>query len=200
MPYPSHLLPRKEYKYLEDILRGGFLVRYTQDKDIVDEAGQVKSSHVCTPRTNCENLSVSLFGIYQEEDVMYCMVGDRSAFFQERWIVGESVPHPADKDYEERRERGFFYLSIDDIHNHTITYEKNNEQHDLICSIVHCPTNCNFWHFEVKWRNEDGFIQPQSGNWKKRVLNKIRNIISEFGQTGSPPAVDISESLYIRKH
>ena len=197
MPYLSHLLPLEEYKVIEDSPKGNCLIRYTEDKDIVDEAGQIKSSHVCTPRTNCENLSVSLFGIFREEDIVYHVVGDKRTFFQEEWTTGQSISPPDSSDYEERKERGFFYLKIDDIHNHPIVYERNNEQHKLICSVVHCPTNCNFWHFEVRWRNEEGLIRMQSGNWKKRVLNKVRNIVSEFGQIGSPSKTDIPRSLYI---
>jgi len=41
--------------------------------------------------------------------------------------------------------------------------------------ILHKPTKCNFWHYEIFWLDEDGNdISEQTGNWIRRAVSGIR--------------------------
>lgn len=199
MPYPDHLIPSHDHKYIEDDLVGFCLVRHTETKDILNEIGNVKVKCICHPTSNCENLSVSLFGIFRSQDIFYAVKGEREDYFHARWNVGEEVDPPTEEDYSVDQDRSCFYVSVNDLRNlKPITYNigGGSEQYELSCQIIHCPTRCNFWHFEIRWMNGDNFLHEMSGNWKRRAAKKIKDIISELGEEGFPPSRDVPNNVY----
>ena len=201
MPYPDHLIPSNDHKLIEDNLVGFSLVRHTETRDILNEVGKIKVKCVCHPTANCENLSVSLFGIFNAQDILYTIKGGRKGYFFQEWVVGEEVDPPTEEEYSIDKNKGCFYISIDDLRSLKpikYTIGESSKQYELSCQIVHCPTRCNFWHFEIRWINEEGFLHDMSGSWKRRVAKLIKDRVSESGKKGFPPSCNIPNRIYRR--
>lgn len=197
MPYPDHLLPQQHFKIIDDDLSEYYVLRATDTKDIFDENGRVITSCVCSPRTNCEDLSVNLLGVFRHLDVRY-QIESNGEYYHADWEVGEQVEPPSDQDYSINENKGCFYIGLGEINNLSIPYKNGatGDEYILHCRPFHRPTNCNFWHLELRWYNDHGYIKGQQGNWKKRILTNIRNLISEFGLDIPPFEPRITEGVY----
>ena len=70
LEYPSEILPQPEFKIIDCDLSDQHLIRSTSTKEkeeLVDRnTGLVKTEHICSPRTNMEDLSTSLFGVFNQ--------------------------------------------------------------------------------------------------------------------------------------
>jgi hypothetical protein len=49
---------------------------------------------------------------------------------------------------------------------------------------VHCPTKCNYWHFELRWKDENGnFVTRENKEYKRVASTSARAMIAELMRT-----------------
>jgi len=205
MEYPSYLIPKANFKLITwgEWLTERYLLRYTPGSDLIDsENGKVKLDYIYKREnwSQGKDLSTNLLGIYKFDDCYLETIGNRKrTYFDDLWLEGESVDFPLYmSDFVLNTSRGAFYLKIGDILNQEILYNRENEQGLVaVCKVIHTPTRANFWHFSIRWWNDEGDIMEQSGNWIQRMLKTtVRTFIQQHAIIEQPTSITIQESLY----
>ncbi len=201
MEYPLHLLPGENYRilYSTGALNEFYLMRNTPDKDILEpETGQIKPSYVAFQSDHLRDLSTNLLSVFQPDDSLIFMQGDRKTFFLELWHPRDetTVPQYPD-DFGLDENRGAFYLKIKDLEGLKVLYNKGETQElEAVCKVLHTPVRSNYWHFSIRWFNEEGDIISQNGNWRKRMLTAARALIAEFGVVQTPGIEPLPQGLF----
>lgn len=187
MDYPDHLIPKPDYRIIDDItpIRTHCLQRCTGDAAILNpETGKIKVKYIAFQRDHLRDLSTNLIGNFKKEDRYWKIIGNRKAYYTELWHVGESVAPPAKEDWAYDEQFGAIYFRMDELLNMTVPYTKGNnqEQKTVQCKVLHTPVRSNFWHCSIRWFNEDGDIIDQKGKWSKRMLSTARSMLVELGR------------------
>lgn len=181
--YPETLLPQQGYKQVViDQLAGDYiLVRQSSlpsEKLIDDNGGLYAESLLPEPfESNLKQLygwSCFLLGIFQKEHIhIKVKNGDRT----KNWNYVDSCAIPNDNEIEMNTLPPLFLL-VKDVHNKDFPYPNPQQQNSkdtkkttkLIgkCAVEHKPSNCNFWHFQFKFNNqENDHIKNGDSGWKK---------------------------------
>lgn len=112
------------------------------------------------------------------------LIGDRKKLFRSYWDWSSEVKIPIYRqDFELNIDAGWFFLPIDKIVSITIPFNKNAQKNDTDIAravAVHTPTNCNFWHFSIKWKDSAGFINFNDSAWKRKIIATVRSLFSEL--------------------
>ena len=93
---------------------------------------------------------------------------------------------------------GWFFLKIDKINGLTIPFNRKGDitaKETATAIVVHTPTNSNFWHFSIKWKDEKGYISTGSATWKNNIIATVRAMLTELIQLVYPGQV-IPEHFY----
>ncbi len=202
MVYPDRLLPRPNYCLFSDIeaLDSFFLQRSTPDADIIDPiTNTIKPRYISFQTGHLHDLSTNLIGIFLPEDRFWRLIGENKEYFtRELWPVGEVIETPSyPDDFEHTDTLGAIYLPINKLNGLSIPYNKGGQDgFTAICRVLHTPVRSNFWHFSLRWFNEEGDVLHQKGSWKKRMLTSARAALIEFGVISEPEAQKIDISLY----
>lgn len=210
MQYPQHLLPQSHYRligwaaWLEDY----YLVRHTPDTDMIDPDTEMLKVDYIVPEnrtSQVRDFSTSLLGTFGREDCFWQIVGDRKGYFLfELWTPGEQPDEPVwQQDFQRDESRGMFFLRIGDIVDQKVPYTiGGKENFTAVCKVKHTPNRANFWHFSVRWFNQDGDIYPdQRGSWIDRMLKTaIRTIIREHAKFEAPETQPVLQDYYIQIH
>lgn len=202
MVYPDRLLPRPNYRPISDIeaLNSYFLQRSTPDSDVIDpETNTIKPSYISFQSGHLHDLSTNLISVFVPEDRFWRIVGEKKDYYtRELWSVGETVVtpfHPNDFEYIDTL--GAIYFLIHQLNGLSISYNIGDQDGFIaICKILHTPVRSNFWHFSLRWFNEEGDVLLQKGSWKKRMLTSARAALIEFGVISEPKIQKIDISLY----
>lgn len=205
MQYPQHLLPSPNYKHIAfgEWLKGCYLVRNTQDCNLVDEeTGKLKINYIVPQSDHLRDLSTNLLGTFTLNDTRFFLKAadrERQAYFNALWKEGESVEYPIflqDFDFDEQR--GCFFLLIGDLDGLQVPYQINNGPLKYAtCRILHTPTRSNFWHFSVRWMTEIGDLGALKGSWIERLLKtQVKTLIHQKAILDIPSHAKINESYY----
>lgn len=202
MVYPDRLLPRPNYRLISDVeaLNSFFLQRSTIDLDIIDPVtNTIKPTYVSSPTEHLHDLSTNLIGVFIPEDRFWRIIGENKEYFtREPWPVGEAAKAPSyPNDFERVTNLGAIYFPVNKLNGLSIPYNKGaKDGFTAICRILHTPVRSNFWHFSLRWFNEEGDVLYQKGSWKKRMLTSTRAALIEFGAISEPEIQNIDISLY----
>ena len=205
MEYPTHLLPKANYKFIEWAawLEDCYLVRHTPDTDLKDPDTEKLRLDYIVPQhgtSQMRDFSTNLLGTFTKEDCFWKIEGDRKSYYLfDLWSTGEAVVAPVwGKDFQKDESRGMFFLKIGDIVEQVVPYQiGGKDDFTAVCKVKHTPNRSNFWHFSVRWFNQDGDIYPdQRGNWIDRMLKTaIKTIVMEHARLeiieDAQPVLDI---------
>lgn len=153
MVYPSKIIPQKKYKKLPSdyfLQSGYYIIRHTNSKDILDNLSQVKVKAVCEPRVRIIGLSVNLMGHYRVVD---SQINVLSPEYHQDWPIGTLGKKPSKNEFFIDNKRGVVFIRFEAFHNYPFdyTHSDTSENYNFYCRLDHCPTLCNYWHFEVNW-------------------------------------------------
>lgn len=203
MDYPEHLIPRPDYRIMVDVshLDGYCLQRSTPGTDIIDpDTSKIKAKYVAFQRDHLRDLSTNLISVFQPEDRYWGVTGERKAYYVELWQEGETVAQPTPEESTRDEQKGAIYFSIQELLAMEVPYEKGDEEGVRLvqCKVLHTPVRSNFWHFSIRWFNEDGEIMNQKGKWSKRMLTTARSMLIEIGRMAPTSPKTLPQALYSR--
>jgi hypothetical protein len=159
MQYPPHLLPRQHFKIIpfEAWMNACFLLHHTKDRDLFDpETALLKLDYIVLNTDHLKDFSTNLLGTFRYEDCYWSVNKERmDAFFGENWLEGEAVECPSPDDCGYHEERGAFYLSIERFAGKEVR-STGDDEITTICDVLHTPIRCNYWHFSLRWKDENG--------------------------------------------
>ena len=186
MNYPEQLLPKLIFKEIKSDLSAYFLCRKVEDKSLLENQSSIASEELLgIERVNdCFDYSTNLPGIFELQHNEIELFGDKKKLFRSYWDWASEVETPIYKqDFELNIDAGWFFLPIDKIVSITIPFNKNAQKNDTDIAravAVHTPTNCNFWHFSIKWKDSAGFINSNDSAWKRKIIATVRSLFSEL--------------------
>lgn len=207
MEYPNHLLPKTSYKLItwSHSLNECYLLRHTPDQNLIDDdTGMLRTDYIVpeTSSSPLKDFSTNLLGTFLLEDRFWVINGPRKAYFFDLWVEGEAVTNPIyPTDFNEDRNKGAFFLRIGDIVDQTILYNKAETSGiPAVCRVKHTPTRSNFWHFSVRWSNDEGDICDQKGSWIDRMLKtQVKSFIKEHAILEIPSFSIIPKEFYLNE-
>lgn len=205
MNYPEHLIPKPSYFIIQNTQDLGeyYLIRHTPDKDLIDkDTKQLKVSYIETRTDNLKDLSTNLLAIFRYEDRIFKIKRESQdrAYFNSLWQEKQEVnPIPKNEDdFEIDQNRGAFYLKIDSIVGQPVTHINGdtNEKWTARAVVVHTPTNSNFWHFSVRWHDENGNIASEKERKRKKILTLTKTIIMENAILDKVDSPELDSNLF----
>ncbi len=203
MNYPDHLLPKLNFKIIssESDLSNCFLIRNTPTKDIcIPETKKIDENIVKIQSDHLGDFSTNILDVFTEEDIKYQIIGEKKDYFHSLWTVGDKVEMPIHQDdFEADENKGCFYLSIDEILEQTVNYPEDNPTIEAKCRVIHTPTNCNFWHFSIRWFTNKGFDIREleiSKNQRKKFLALTKALVIELALIEKPEFSSIKAEFY----
>ena len=188
MTYPEQLLPQLIFKKISADLSGYFICRKVFDKTILEKELPIVTEGLLgiEKASDCFDYSTNLPGVFAEEDNRIDLTGEKKGYFRSYWDEVSEVETPIfEQDFIINENAGWFFLQIDKINGLTIPFNRKADNHpnEIATAVVlHTPTNSNFWHFSIKWRDEHTFISPNDSKWKKNIIATVRALLSELIQ------------------
>lgn len=164
--------------------------------------GVYKSDVLCSNFQELFDYSTNLPGRFAIHHNFITLVGERKSLFRRYWIVGEEVERPIYKtDFKIEKGKGIFYLPIDRIHNNIIIpfsrLQNQPATSTATAYVFHTPTNSNFWHFSIKWIDDQGNeIRPSNAAWKNLVTASMRAVLLEMIETTPAENPELDEHDY----
>jgi hypothetical protein len=99
------------------------------------------------------------------------------------------------------------FFAANKLHNKTAPYTKNIqvdrgqklEDFAATCNLIHKPTKCNYWHFEVHFiDNEQKLIKYTGSEWQKNLASFLSKSFFFKAYHGDiPPEMFLAENCYL---
>jgi hypothetical protein len=205
MQYPVHILPQPNFKRILDIkvLHNYHLIHFTESKDNKDSDNKVRLESIVRVTNHLRDYSNNLLGTFEIEDIYLELTkGEFKDYFNADWIQGSKLDRTPqfDKDFVINKERGFFFLSINECNDYEVNYTDGSNVKP-ICKVLHTPTNSNFWHISLRWFHNGQDIseldekQVRKGEIR-RVLMAAKTFIQEKGKFEIPAYQSVDVSIY----
>lgn len=177
-------MPQETYKQTIDIrlVQNFNLIHYTESQEIIDPiTKKLKLEHVVKRTDHLRDYSNNLLSVFKKEDIFIEIIkGPLKEQFTSLWKKGTVVPTPLfSKDFTLNEKRGYFFLNISDCHNKTVTEYQDETKVKPKCKIIHTPTNCNYWHFSLRWLHNDQDIINMTKKQRRRILTAAKAFIIE---------------------
>jgi uncharacterized protein YxjI len=177
--YPTHLLPRSEYRIIEqDNLHSQpdmFLIRHIESDKLsyIDGTNILNPDCITIQSNHLHDLSCNLLGIFMEKDVCYGINKNIENTF---WIEGTNTDKPSPEEFFIDEKRGHYFVNIDLLLKTTFP---TNEGETCHFTILHTPVKYNFWHVSIRVLDSDGIEIKNSkkGKQQKRILQTARNFL-----------------------
>lgn len=201
MHYPQHLIPPQHFKIMRyDAWMGNhYLVRHTDDKDLKDpETDLLKLDYIVVVTDHLRDFSTNILGVFMVEDCHWKIKKERmDAYFSAEWKEGEIVEAPLPDDFEYLAERGAFYIPIRSCAGKRVE-ASGSEPVIAICDVMHTPIRCNFWHFSLRWKDENGiyFDELRPNSVKNFFRSWVRRFIQSHAEFEVPECPDIPPDKY----
>ncbi|MFW5804569.1 MAG: hypothetical protein ACOCWG_05005 [bacterium] len=189
MHYPEILLPNIQYKKIESDLSGFLLIRKTETKDIINPSTLTLKDEVITfEQIHLIDYSVNLLGEFEVDHLKYKIIGNNRQLYNSYWDFKTRVSTPKEnEDFLIELGYGFFLLPIEKLNGSTFPFQKGNEKEFVAkLLVVHKPTKCNFWHFEVRWHllnpDEDfeEFKRNKKAKWQFILTATLKSKIKQY--------------------
>lgn len=176
--YPTHLLPRSEYRIIEqDNLHSHpdmFLIRHIESDKInyIDGTNTLNPDCITIQSNHLHDLSCNLLGIFKEKDVCYVINKDIE---NPLWFEG-TVDAPSQEEFTIDEKRGHYFVNIDLLLKTTFPTNQGGT-----CSfvIIHTPVKYNFWHVSIRVLDSDG-IEVNNSEKSNSQKRKIWTIARDF--------------------
>ncbi|MFN8250352.1 MAG: hypothetical protein U0V75_00625 [Ferruginibacter sp.] len=161
MNYPTKLLPQKKYKIINCDISNSLLIRHIDIKDndyeIEDpETGNVKLKYISQQTKHIADYSTSLFGIFTIKHLAIRLTNEGKKKYNEYCEPNSLItPLIFNDDFLIDNNRKFISFKVGSINNKIITYPQNDTNTNGKCVVEHTPMKWNYWHFSVRWVNEN---------------------------------------------
>jgi hypothetical protein len=202
MNYPTHLLPRINYKkivWTNDLLPL-YLIRYTSDKNLyLTGTKQIDPKKIEIPSEQLSDLSTNLLGESKIEDVYIKIINPA---FLDAWNEGVPINIPIyNNDFCIDDKRGYFFWVVRDIINcqiDSVEIIAINKIFNLSFKLKHTPKKCNFWHFSiiVFAGDIDVIDLPISDKQKKKLWRTAKIQLSNIIVTEISDFSTLSQQYY----
>lgn len=198
--YPEdRLVPQVDYLFLDcaHFVSTGYLIRRLDHPAVTDAAGMIDEKSFKFPQGDhlVRHFSVSLLGTYEVYDACWKIInkGERAEVLHGAWVPGVPgiCPSPDDATLAGDNEWGFFWLPIASLHGQR--FQVGNAIYS--CQVVHQPTHCNFWHFELRFFDEQG-KDAKEDKYPGKIASGIRAKLMSVASTVALPPAPWPEPLY----
>lgn len=186
MTYPAVLLPIKGYKKIETNLEDCYISRTVPSKDFIHPNTKCIRFEFLFSDSDLEafDYSTNLLGHFTVDHCYIQLIGKRKKYFRNYWNFVEEVELPIfNQDFIHDSDKGVIYLLVGSIHNSIkCPYSKDKNIEAFATSvIVHTPSRSNFWHFSIKWLDQEGnFINCNKAAWKNSIVSTFRVKLCEL--------------------
>ncbi|MCB0645213.1 MAG: hypothetical protein KDC49_01030 [Saprospiraceae bacterium] len=169
MIYPDELLPKKQYKYIDTDLKNHHLIRTVSTIDCLDENGFVGIEYIASPRHNLSNLSVHILSVFDYKHLPIVICGDRKAFLiSDCDDFSEDANLVFGEDFILQETNWFWILRVGDLQDN-YQCEIKGIVYQFAPTVIHCPTRCNFWHYEIRWTILNSSFSQQTATQQKKI-------------------------------
>ena len=192
--YPARLVPEASFTRLtKQQLKNGVILRSFKDAVYPSSAGgKVNPDIFSNPNTArlVENISVNLMGTFKSEDAAWVFTSLNHDIIHADWLPGTNGITPsvdttlcgqAQVDHDagcaqKPASWGYWWVPI------TIFYDKVFKLNDIeyTCTVEHVPTQCNYWHIELR------FCDPHGNNAKaldvkdrKKLASLVKMVLTQ---------------------
>jgi len=189
MDYPGVILPNNNYKIIECDLSNCNLIRHTIDKNIWDDdLEMILDKAICHPKSNMNDLSTSLLGVFIIDYVFLKLTDIGHEVFSQYCPPDCFVDTPIfNEHFVIDDSRGYWFINIFNIKDIKAEYNHNNDKLTATCKICHTPMKWNYWHFSIRWFLDDkncfwndlGENEKKKG-WSERLAHETRSLIRMF--------------------
>lgn len=202
MDYPNRLLPQPTFKRItyNEILDDHFLIHFTETKDNRDpEDGKLKIEAVVRYTDHLRDYSNNLLGVFLIDDIYWQLQPcENKVYYMSEWDLESEVERPnIPNDFQRNEQRGYFFLRIGDFHNKVVPSNIENEV-GPVCILLHTPTNCNFWHFSLRWFFNGEDLQKWTGSKKRLMQTSAKTFIIERAKFDEPEYPVLDSDMYMR--
>jgi len=212
MNYPAQLLPNRHYKIIECDINHLHLVRHIELKgedEIIDpDTGNVKLKYVADPTRHIADYSTNLLGIFELKHIAIYLTADGKKLYNTYCLPDAEVkPLIYNTDFQITNNRKYFTIKIADISNIPVPFVINGIEKKAKCLIEHTPMKWNFWHFSIRWindnseylhdQNENLFDRPKQG-WVRLLSTAARAMLVHYADTNEIDYQVISKSCYTK--
>lgn len=205
--YPKEILPNPSFSIIRTNLSNHYLLRKTNSKDLFHPStGLIKEELITERNSGMFGYSTHLFGVYKIEHLCLNLnISPDKKYFTAYWSPNTDVKSPIFvKDYTLDDKYGYFFIPISKLENIKLPFEKGDNKTSYVCTsnVEHCPTNSNYWHFEIRWSQiipevENGVIKENSRQWNKHLSKTILAVIRNFFIVETPSVTPLPKSDYI---
>lgn len=204
MKYPQSLLPQPIFKEIKEDLGEYFICRKVSRillQDLNVGLPEEKLLGMDT-ESECFDYSTNLPGVFELWHNTIELIGANKKYFRSYWDWVSTAPAPEfEEDFEFNKDVSWFFIRIGAIEKISIPFNKNpNKQADnvLFGVVAHTPTNSNFWHFSIKWKNSDGeYISANKATWKYNRIATIRAMLTQLISI-RPVKQEINKEWYMK--
>jgi hypothetical protein len=127
------------------------------------------------------------------------IIGENEKYFLADWEEGASVRVPTiNEDFCTDPTRGFFFFCIGDLQNVQLRQYEDKTEVIPICSIIHTPVNCNFWHFSIRWFHDGVDLLSWSKDKRRRILSSAKAFLIERAIIKEPIYEELSVYHYFK--
>lgn len=190
--YPTHLPPAPGFHYLstsQQAAQERYLLRATDKPVAYDPDGLIEASLVSIPGTSqLLDYSINLLGTFQIADGAW-----RADHLS--WRPGQPVQPPANVSC--RTPYDWFAVAIARLHGEQIVCaEAGISGKSIQCFVCHDPTHANYWHFVVRFADQNGANlqalkagSTLTGGGIKRIIGNLRAWMRERIGTQAQPTM-----------
>jgi|GEM_PF-1015612 len=187
MEYPQDLLPKIGYRRIESEngeLTGFYLMRSTNNPDIFDKSTEKLKDEFLEEQGQEYRFFTWSCNLYNCFDIVHIPFKVHNKDLTNcEWDFESEVDIPLiNKDFEIDEFFGQYFILIDDLFINTqIPHNKAKVVNPYAKPFVyHSPNKCNFWHFELKWKDQDGvIINRNKSEWKNNLLSTMKSFLRE---------------------
>lgn len=204
MEYPVRLLPKSQYKIIEinDLPKETSLIRSAVVREHLDDNGDIRVRAIAEKSLDCIDMSCNQYGMSEPPDLCIRIKDSKERF--EKWD-GESDSTISDEEWEFGDiNPAIFLKNVKSLNNKiypgvTRTVGKDIETFSVKCIVSHDPMKYNFWHFEIRYFENETWIKKSSSTWKKNffshtVMVVLKNLFSPY----PTEKVVLDKELYIK--
>lgn len=202
MPYPIEILPQTGYRLIVCNLLPFHLTRYTNNKDIFDEAGFISLTSIVSPKEGIMDLSLSLLGIFEYNHNLITLTTDGKIDYNHMCAPDLTVNVPEEtRHYIINHDRSWWSLSIQQIMEQNYTCDYKGTEIIFIPVINHTPMMWNYWHFSLTWDISNFDIESiesatQKKKFKEAMASSARSAIQQYAKSGEISFTIIDEKDY----
>ncbi len=156
--YPKLIIPKSNYKFIETstLPRNIFFIRATRKKSQIKTLSKLKkiSTRILSASEFPNGISCNLYSVFDERHSCFNVKDPNNRKVISDWLPNKNSIMPEKDEYEYLPWQGYFGFQLSKIKEFesTISIKKEGKvirRDKCVLRVIHSPTNCNFWHFNL---------------------------------------------------